>query len=406
MQSQFIEVGIGLIFVFLLMAIMVSASNEVLMSVFRSGRGPFLKKAISAAIDDPLNKDWSKLLYDHPMIDMLKKSEKRPPAYITSETFAIALIDVITNEGKKYKFEVNGDTTTWTEVKTKATQFKKFTLGLETMNESNVKKMLQTFANNANGDYNELKAQIEKWYEEYMERVGGWYKKKAKKWIFIQSALLTILLNVNTIELSKQLWNNAVLRESVVNAAEGYVEANGAEFTKQHELNEAEKALIRKLETDTTLDQMMAIKMLDSIAKAKEKKEYNLNEQIAKIKSTYKQFDMLNLPIGWHKQNSEVAKLKKEHFQVMTSIDNGDYNWAQRFWFKNCERISYYLSVVWIYLSSIAFFGWLFTAIAVSFGAPFWFDLLNKFVNLRGTGKAAKKVITQLPAKSPETENT
>jgi hypothetical protein len=30
--------------------------------------------------------------------------------------------------------------------------------------------------------------------------------------------------------------------------------------------------------------------------------------------------------------------------------------------------------------------GWAFTAFAVSLGAPFWFGLLNKFVNLRGTG--------------------
>jgi hypothetical protein len=27
--------------------------------------------------------------------------------------------------------------------------------------------------------------------------------------------------------------------------------------------------------------------------------------------------------------------------------------------------------------------GWIFTAVAMSLGAPFWFDLLNKFVNLR-----------------------
>ena len=33
--------------------------------------------------------------------------------------------------------------------------------------------------------------------------------------------------------------------------------------------------------------------------------------------------------------------------------------------------------------------GWLLTALAISFGAPFWFDLLQKFVNLRGAG--AKK---------------
>jgi hypothetical protein len=30
--------------------------------------------------------------------------------------------------------------------------------------------------------------------------------------------------------------------------------------------------------------------------------------------------------------------------------------------------------------------GLLLTVLAVSLGAPFWFDLLNKFVNIRGTG--------------------
>jgi hypothetical protein len=31
-------------------------------------------------------------------------------------------------------------------------------------------------------------------------------------------------------------------------------------------------------------------------------------------------------------------------------------------------------------------FGWLITALALSLGAPFWFDLLNKIIQLRGTG--------------------
>jgi hypothetical protein len=30
--------------------------------------------------------------------------------------------------------------------------------------------------------------------------------------------------------------------------------------------------------------------------------------------------------------------------------------------------------------------GWLVTAAAALFGAPFWFDLLQRLVNLRGTG--------------------
>jgi len=35
--------------------------------------------------------------------------------------------------------------------------------------------------------------------------------------------------------------------------------------------------------------------------------------------------------------------------------------------------------------------GWLLTAIAVSLGAPFWFDLLNKFIVIRGTVKPKEK---------------
>jgi hypothetical protein len=40
------------------------------------------------------------------------------------------------------------------------------------------------------------------------------------------------------------------------------------------------------------------------------------------------------------------------------------------------------------------FLGWLFTAIAVSLGAPFWFDTLNRFVNLRNAGTAPVKSST------------
>lgn len=39
----------------------------------------------------------------------------------------------------------------------------------------------------------------------------------------------------------------------------------------------------------------------------------------------------------------------------------------------------------WTWLSHL--FGWLFTAAAVSLGAPFWFDLLGRVAKLRGTGK-------------------
>lgn len=36
-------------------------------------------------------------------------------------------------------------------------------------------------------------------------------------------------------------------------------------------------------------------------------------------------------------------------------------------------------------------FGWVITALAASLGAPFWFDLLNKFINVRASGKAPEE---------------
>jgi hypothetical protein len=40
----------------------------------------------------------------------------------------------------------------------------------------------------------------------------------------------------------------------------------------------------------------------------------------------------------------------------------------------------------WRSVNPVQILGWLLTAAAISLGAPFWFDLLNKFINMRGTG--------------------
>ena len=42
-------------------------------------------------------------------------------------------------------------------------------------------------------------------------------------------------------------------------------------------------------------------------------------------------------------------------------------------------------------ITLIQILGWLLTAAALSLGAPFWFDLLNKFINLRGAGEKPKR---------------
>lgn len=61
-----------------------------------------------------------------------------------------------------------------------------------------------------------------------------------------------------------------------------------------------------------------------------------------------------------------------------------DYGFKQLYKTHNVAIRVYY---VWLLLCSKRLIGFLLTAFAVSLGAPFWFDLLNKFVNIRGAVK-------------------
>jgi hypothetical protein len=71
--------------------------------------------------------------------------------------------------------------------------------------------------------------------------------------------------------------------------------------------------------------------------------------------------ELLNYPIGW--TQAEVKEVRDA------------YAYPTR------EAVK--LAIVAI---AIKLFGWALTALAISLGAPFWFDLMNKFVNLRAAG--------------------
>jgi len=80
------------------------------------------------------------------------------------------------------------------------------------------------------------------------------------------------------------------------------------------------------------------------------------------------QIESLGLPIGW----SSVDDL---HRKWPGSNVRGDAGWLDQFW--------WHLP------------GWLLTILAVSLGAPFWFDLLNKFIVIRSAVKPHEKSLEE-----------
>ena len=76
------------------------------------------------------------------------------------------------------------------------------------------KASLQALVKNANGDVGRFRASVEKWYDNHMDRVSGWYKRRVAKITLAFGALIVVLLNLNAITIGRTLYT-----ESAVSAA-------------------------------------------------------------------------------------------------------------------------------------------------------------------------------------------
>jgi len=88
----------------------------------------------------------------------------------------------------------------------------------------------------------------------------------------------------------------------------------------------------------------------------------------ASLNDNYKTLKGLGLPLGWN-----------------NDVDDEHLRWpGGRLW-KSEVRGEWYAQVRFHWL------GWILTALAISLGAPFWFDVLNKFIVVRSTVKPKEK---------------
>lgn len=326
--SSTLEIAIGLIFVYLLLSLICTAANELVAAVLKM-RAKNLEKGIRNLLNDVQGNELAKKFYDHPLIKGLYFREKKRPSYIPSRTFALALMDIIMPvEGARPK---------------NMEDIRKL---IDTNKELNkqVKKTLLVLIDEAGNtldkevsDFNKALNNIELWFNNSMERVAGWYKRKTEIIIFVLAILFTFSLNVDTIEIFRNLSNDSTLRASIVAAAQ--------ETAKQPSFFNSGKQTISE-DTETGITDAGTRPLSEEI----EKSYGNLKKQVDEI-------SQLGIPMGW-KTPFYDNKLKR----------------TQKIWW-------------WI----TKFFGLILTVFAASLGAPFWFDILNKIISIRSTGKSQKE---------------
>ena len=185
--------------------------------------------------------------------------------------------------------------------------------------------LIATLAAKANppGDA-EIQAELEALYNATVSRASGWYKRQAD-WMALLIGLITaVSFNADAIHVGRQLWMDTELREAVAKTAESFVAANEATFLANCVANPQEGG-----PSDTNRENCARLFS-------------GLNVSLDTVASA-------GYPIGW--KDNQFLSLR-EGQSLLSAI-----------------------------------LGMLITALAISLGNNFWFDLLNKFIRFRGTGK-------------------
>lgn len=388
-----LDVAIGLIFVFLLLSLACSAANEMVEAVLKN-RAFDLERGLRELLSPngaPAPGSIVARIYDHPIVnglfkgtyaDFLRHMGRNPawrwimrvsspdlPSYIPARNFALALMDTVlpgaggpacVDSGaadatgsapaadaiarlraavalELAKAQRNAPATPTpiiTAVSMNAPTFPAPTItpagtpsaGTPDPVASSAAQTWQSLLvliDAAGGDVVKTRENIEGWFNSSMDRVSGWYKRRAQAFILVMGAVLTIALNVDAISVVNKLYTDKALREALVASADVYVKAEPI-------LGAADPAKDAGLAADCG---EVRNKKLPACA----------------LRSNLDKVNDLQLPIGWAAEKS-AWEATRSH---------------------------------WL--------GWLLTALAISLGAPFWFDLLNKIIVVRSTVKPHEK---------------
>ncbi len=374
------DTAISLVLIYALLSIVVSILIEI-WNHYRTSRGKLLLEAVHQLLHDPLNKSYGALLLDHFLIKNLQKRDsRRPPQYISANLFAEALIDVIAQQARHVVAtlslpETDGDKQDITlkadisagDIHAKEVM-QRFKTGLESMNASPLRDALFSMWDKSDGKYSNLKAIMEQWYNDYMQRVTGWYKNGVAQKSLVFGFLVAVGLNVDSVHLFRVLSMDEDLRsrltEMAGNAAENY--AALADSSRQ-DVFALQQMLLQSapdsIKPDTAILQQR-IQLQDSLA----------GVYLAKADSVLALAVGLNIPLGWSKTSAPLSwfcKKNQARKAELSAQKTGMMAYIQR---RNAQFSFWYV------------LGILISGFALSTGAPFWFDVLVKFVNIRRSG--------------------
>ncbi|HEX7766175.1 MAG TPA: hypothetical protein VF443_05640 [Nitrospira sp.] len=347
-QNASIDIAIGLILMYLVLSLMCTVINEFVATKLEL-RSKSLAAGLSQLLDDPVVRG---AFYDHGLIagtqNVLAKVSRISVIRSKPDTPALTVASPTTvvtpAQSGQHPSYISAETFVLALVgsltsaqSTHGQQVPGFAdvqSAIQNLPPSKIKSALLTSLIAAQGNFDAFRKSVATWFDDSMERLSGAYKRHLKLISIIVGCAVAVIFNADTFEVGKTLWSDGELRAQMIRAA-GVTGAANAEPQRGEESAQPAGPPSQPAEIATAFK--------------------TANENLRP------------LPIGWP--------------PCSPSDKTGQPARAS-----GADRTCPTEQSAWLRFALFKIVGWFITGLALSLGAPFWFDTLSKFMNVRGSG--------------------
>ncbi|MEL7159476.1 MAG: hypothetical protein AAFN92_01855 [Bacteroidota bacterium] len=357
---QILTVVIGIIFVLLLLSLLATTIMELLSSIF-SLRGRNLTKALRnmLASSDPneilVDEFQRNSLYRHLTQQYGKRTKGFvAPSYMSAETFQSILLDVI----------LKGDGVEQLEQR------------LEQLPDEDLRNVLKQLLRESGGQLDLFRLEIQNWYNNVMDRAAGWYKRYTQKILIFMGLGIAVVFNADTVALYDRLSNDPETLQALVTAAERYVQTR-----EQAGMPPVDAPVepTSPVQTPVTVPDTAAGPSFDNRAPANP-----FDTAAGYVPAAPVSYDASLQPNRLYSDEDAADKDFRTSLEELKGLLGNEIAEIRRPLGLGWEGVDLRKLSLYDLISKVL--GFILTALAVSLGAPFWFDLLKKLVNIRSSG--------------------
>lgn len=334
-----ITTALGLVLIFLILSLLASSIQEALAS-WLSLRGRTFGEALERMLTNVELKDGQLEKLDDSLLQAFRKHN--------------IFRQLLPQKGWYHYSRIGDDknpsylsSSTFSEIMVhvmKARDFEGLKKYVDEMGEGELKTYFQDLVEDANGDIHVFRNKLESWYNDMMDRASGWYKRHVHNFLLVIGLIMALVFNADTFSMYNKVSSikaGSTEEQAIWSMAQDYIDAKENTFNSQLS---SFKSIVDSLEkVPDSIRDLSALVVQDSLLR---------KEQQVLIADL--QGDDSPLGLGW----------KYEEWEA----------------FKNASWYTWLIKLL----------GMLITTMAISLGAPFWFDLLKKIVNIRNAGNYSR----------------